>query len=292
MDQEDDEPMDMAAVPFDEDDEPEEQLQDVSGLDPSSLSGVGVVPPQLQEAPGVSIGGLADDESLSSNKRQPAPAKNKPRKRRKVVIDNDATELSNDHIKSMIANTGDLQLAKSHPADWNPGMDNANTNISRPQEVRNKNDLWRPFLAQHGACHPALQDLWDQSYYQVLERPCPFAKKKQQEEQEQVEDGSIEETRRQPDEQSEQSETMEVPVMDEEDDDEFPALEPEPQDVGDTVWPEEDMDEEEPPQDEEHEDQHDSLAFATDMADMQSTYLGMELKWRIDIEIDVECEIG
>jgi hypothetical protein len=283
MDQDQDEPMDMAAVPFDdEEDEQEPQPQDVSGLDPSSLSGIQL--PGTAIGGGVSIGGLEDEESLSSHnhkkrQQQTTPSTQpKPRKRRKVVIDNDKTELSTDHIKSMIANTSDLQRQKSHPADWNPNRnDRSNMDMNMdtspsPDHHHHKNNnksLWRPFLAQHGACHPALQDLWDQSYYQALERPCPFAKK-QQEDEEEVEDGSIEETRRQQEE--EQSETMEVPVMDDMDD-EFPTAEQEPQDVGDTVWPQhdEEEEEEEPPLDEYQDQQHDSLAFATDMADMQST---------------------
>ena len=291
MDQDDEqEPMDMAAVPFDDDDDEQQpqiddQPQDVSGLlDPSSVV--------QNDTSGVSIGGLVDDESslLSSsnnnnnnnNNRRPAPTpiRQRPRKRRKVVIDNDATELSNDHIKSMIAHTNDLRMASSHPADWNPliGASTTATTTSRPPPLPSNNHLWRPFLAQHNdACHPALIDLWDHSYYQVLERPCPFVRQptqstqSQQQQQTQEDDGSIEETRRQQSEDEEQS--IEVPVMDNEEDVEFPPLDQEPQDVGDTVFDDDLIDDEEPPPQDEDIDHPDaSLDFATDMADMQSTY--------------------
>jgi hypothetical protein len=290
MDQDDDD--DMAAVPFDDDDE-EPQPNNVSGLDPSSSLHASGVDVSGTTTGGVSIGGLADDQSLNStntnHKRTATPLlpKAKPRKRRKVVIDNDATELSNDHIKSMIADTGDLRTRKSHPADWNPNMTTTMDTSNQDHHHKNHNptSLWRPFLAQQeGACHPALQELWNQSYYQALEQPCSFAKKQQQpqEEHDEVEDGSIEETRRQQEEEEEEQ-SMDVPVNMDDDDVEFPnAAEQEPQDMGDTVWPEDD-DEEEPPQDEDL-DQHDSLAFATDMADMQSTYrnIGMEMEWCIE----------
>ena len=93
------------------------------------------------------------------------PKKKRRRRRRKIVIDNDETELSNEHIKDMIANTEDLVKRQVHPAE-----------IAPPQRQAWNPDFCRPFLADKGNLHPTLAKLWRSNFYRALEEECPFEK--------------------------------------------------------------------------------------------------------------------
>eukprot|EP00339_Tiarina_fusa_P026359 CAMPEP_0117011138 /NCGR_PEP_ID=MMETSP0472-20121206/9640_1 /TAXON_ID=693140 ORGANISM="Tiarina fusus, Strain LIS" /NCGR_SAMPLE_ID=MMETSP0472 /ASSEMBLY_ACC=CAM_ASM_000603 /LENGTH=580 /DNA_ID=CAMNT_0004713851 /DNA_START=193 /DNA_END=1931 /DNA_ORIENTATION=+ len=98
-----------------------------------------------------------------------SPPKPRRRKRRKVVVDNEHTELSNEHIKSMLGDTDDIVRRQIHPAEDYDGDEG---------QEQDSNDgggtpvLTEPFLARD--LNPALQQLWTDAFYQALDRPCPF----------------------------------------------------------------------------------------------------------------------
>lgn len=119
------------------------------------------------------------------------------RKRRKVVIDNDATELTGDHIKAMLEDTSDIVRQDIiHPADW---VEDAEA----PRRL-NKKDLGRkltydhqhhtarellyaflpyeklmarPYLADDGQLAPELLQLWKRNTSRVLGKPFPYRKR-------------------------------------------------------------------------------------------------------------------
>ncbi len=159
---------DFAHVPFDDDDD---EQQDQQQSTPTPL-------PQdesllhLSEDVSALDTTLGLDDSRDTQKRKSVDElPRKRRKRRKVVIDNDATELSNEHIKEMLADTSDLVKRQAHPADApDDDMDEAN---DKEEFVP---ILTRPFLADTGHLHPTLAQLWTQNFYRALDLPCSFEK--------------------------------------------------------------------------------------------------------------------
>lgn len=112
------------------------------------------------------IGGLAVSPDQKQNpiekkNKRKADGPKRMRKRRKVVIDNDDTQLSSEHIKSMLDDTTDTLLQNGiHPADW------ANSEDTRPKKRDLRHHLpfdrlmVRPELADDGALTPALLELY------------------------------------------------------------------------------------------------------------------------------------
>jgi len=122
-----------------------------------------------------SIGGLA----VSPDQTTKRPRKTGPkrmRKRRKVIIDNDNTQLSGEHIKAMLDDTSDICLqTRIHPADWTKGGgedddddddDDDDTRRSNITKLNLCNRLsydkliLRPQLADDAALAPAALQLW------------------------------------------------------------------------------------------------------------------------------------
>lgn len=177
--------------------------------------------------------GLDDVSAASSNKRhlddgdgegtkKPRPRQRR-RKRRKVIIDNNETELTNEFIRQMLGNTDDIVRTMIHPATiWDEeglGRDYKTLVMAREGIVlptaagggkKNKKSttttkdgstipsLTRPFLADEGAnggpnLHPDLLKLWQDNYWKVLGQPCPY-ERDDDDAQENVDD--IEEVRR------------------------------------------------------------------------------------------------
>lgn len=112
------------------------------------------------------------------------------RKRRRVEIDNDATELTSDHIKNMLRDTSDIvQQNRSHPADYE-GSD-AEVHVPeyllprRERMMKNPvaqfiatlpNDvlLGRPNCADDGGVHPKLLAVWEMNFSRLHGKPFPF----------------------------------------------------------------------------------------------------------------------
>eukprot|EP00980_Cylindrotheca_fusiformis_P008032 scaffold1709_cov95-Cylindrotheca_fusiformis.AAC.4 len=162
------EPTDFGAMPFDDSDDDEQpqqpQLQDDSLLQLSTRSSDAHDVSALTATNDLE----EDDESLSRKRASDAATRRRRRKRRKVVIDNDETELSTEHIKQMIAHTDDIVQRQVHPAEVVEEEEEKSS--SRRGEVV----LTRPFLADDGQLHPALEKLWRQSFWRALEEPCPY----------------------------------------------------------------------------------------------------------------------
>ena len=160
--QEDD---DFGEIAFeDSEDEDRGPLQDDKDVPDDSLL-------QLSRASDVNdntiISGLDESREETVGEKRPSPEpKRRRRKRRKVVIDNNATELSSEHIKDMIANTDDIVRRQVHPAE--------EESVYKPQAQPYEPVLTRPFLADDGQLHPALAQLWRQNFYRALEEPCSY----------------------------------------------------------------------------------------------------------------------
>lgn len=178
-------------VPFD-DDESDQGGYRGGKLDDAALQlsdgedGVGIVGKH-------NVSGL-DDDSLGSDgsaKRKVVDAgadePKKRRKRRKVVVDTDKTELSDDHIREMLTDTSSLVRKQVHPAAvWEGG---GRTGGLMPKRPHTAPVLTRPFLedAEHGRLggpklHPRLKAIWRRNFYQALGEPCPFKLREEAEE--------------------------------------------------------------------------------------------------------------
>lgn len=89
---------------------------EVGGLDESAENAAAAPPAQLTDEE------ESDASAPKPRKRKKQEGPKRRHTRRKVVIDNDATELVGDHIKNMLQDTSDITLAHfSHPADWPVG---------------------------------------------------------------------------------------------------------------------------------------------------------------------------
>ena len=138
--------------------------------------------------------------SSGTGKRPP-----RPRKRRKITTDDGRTELSSDHIRTMIADTSDICRSADllHPATWTdpqPFNSSSSNNVLRNNENdavfydysnmdrqcnRNCSLLWNTITPQESLfCRPALGDdghsssnildLWSRNCAPVLNRPFPY----------------------------------------------------------------------------------------------------------------------
>lgn len=164
---EEDEPMDFAHVPFDD----EEEEEDQPAVHPNDDSLLQLSASGAADISGLASPGLDDSREESSLKRAAESAvKRKRRKRRKVVIDNDNTELTNEHIKSMLADTSDIVKRMRHPADVDDDEDEA----EKANKVAFVPIVTRPFMADDGHLHPQLVALWQDSFHRALDRPCPY----------------------------------------------------------------------------------------------------------------------
>lgn len=144
----------------------------------------------------IAVGGLDDDDvDVEENKeaaeitpkrrRQPAGPK-RMRKRRRIIIDNDQTELSSDHIKSMLRDTSDIMLANLvHPADFveNDTEDHlvlpSQRRVHDPLAIILSNLpyetlLARPNLADDAALAPDLLEVWARNNSRLTGKPYPF----------------------------------------------------------------------------------------------------------------------
>lgn len=103
------------------------------------------------------------------------------RKRRKIVIDNEATELTSGHIKAMLHDQTDILLQDcSHPADWIQPQEksyNNNETHTEPQHylllraLPYERLLARPGLGDDGALAPELLNVWGNNVARLAGKP-------------------------------------------------------------------------------------------------------------------------
>eukprot|EP00562_Extubocellulus_spinifer_P000324 CAMPEP_0178483070 /NCGR_PEP_ID=MMETSP0696-20121128/7046_1 /TAXON_ID=265572 /ORGANISM="Extubocellulus spinifer, Strain CCMP396" /LENGTH=820 /DNA_ID=CAMNT_0020110579 /DNA_START=151 /DNA_END=2613 /DNA_ORIENTATION=+ len=147
----------------------------------------------------VGIGGLdldSDEEQGSAKKAgkkrgKQSDVRSTRRKRRKIIIDNDNTELTSEHIKNMLNDTSDIvQQNIPHPADPVEAEDDTDEltdpfggyNVKRRKNrgivletLPNEQLLARPNIADDGCLAPELLQLWTNNAARVLGKPhLPF----------------------------------------------------------------------------------------------------------------------
>ena len=117
--------------------------------------------------------------------------------RRDVGVDNDATELTGDHIKAMLEGTSDITLAHvPHPAELPPPTHPFPLSLPFPNSVTiawttdASNDdrilldnltfeelMACPFWGDNGQLHPRLLNLWKETPACLYDKPWPCAKR-------------------------------------------------------------------------------------------------------------------
>lgn len=116
-----------------------------------------------------------DEESPKKRKRQAGPKRMK--KRRKIVIDNNETELTSEHMKAMLRDTSDIVL-EDEPglADWpREDADEVDPEYARVSRVLNtlpmERLLARPCLGDDGGLAPELLALWGRNTVKISGKP-------------------------------------------------------------------------------------------------------------------------
>jgi cohesin complex subunit SCC1 len=254
---------DFGNIPFDDE---EDAVRPTAGRE-SSINMSIQQDDSLSHNGGLSVGGLdlSNDTAVATppkSRKRASVGPKRMRKRRKVVIDNENTELSNQHIKNMLADTSDIVQHRMHPSAWIPGQE-ASTHTRSDKDLlfaylSYEKLFTRPALGDDGQLAPELLELWARNTAPILGKPLNY--RMRQDADESMEDDEEIETAR----QQRQSVGGEgEPVREEEDEndfpppddqDEFPRQEDEPM-----VWDDDAV----PPQDD--------SGFANDMDGMDKS---------------------
>ena len=179
---------------------------------------------RMSSLDGLQVSPDKDNHATKNNqKTKRIPGPKRMRKRRKLVVDNDCTELSSDHIKAMLKNTDDIVLAdRLHPADQ---VSLASKVLDLRSMLPYETLMGRPHLGDDGALSQELLDVWYKSTAQVFGKPRAFrlrgALGKEQEAQEQMEAAAEMELGRAAAQEDSDIEQPMMP-MDEEDEGRFP----------------------------------------------------------------------
>ncbi|KAL9179652.1 hypothetical protein ACHAXT_008942, partial [Thalassiosira profunda] len=108
------------------------------------------------------ISGLDDESEKGKRKRAKGPKRMK--KRRRIVIDNDATELTSDHMKNMLRDTSDIVLQNvPRLAEWDGEEEEAHGYggiCPALQKLPAERLLARPCIGDDGGLAPELLALW------------------------------------------------------------------------------------------------------------------------------------
>lgn len=153
---------------------------------PLSISGLELSPIAASDGEEEKNEDDEDDEEESVIKKPRGPRKRRI-KRRKLVIDNDCTELTSDHIREMLKDTSNIVLQnRVHPADYVPQSEQSynltgmvgkrkrgRTNLIEDLSIQEL--LGRPCLADSSRVAPELAGLWDRNMQPMRgEKPMPF----------------------------------------------------------------------------------------------------------------------
>eukprot|EP00581_Thalassiosira_minuscula_P005740 CAMPEP_0183742590 /NCGR_PEP_ID=MMETSP0737-20130205/64779_1 /TAXON_ID=385413 /ORGANISM="Thalassiosira miniscula, Strain CCMP1093" /LENGTH=808 /DNA_ID=CAMNT_0025978177 /DNA_START=204 /DNA_END=2630 /DNA_ORIENTATION=- len=129
-----------------------------------------------------SVQGSVQGSAQESQGSEPAPKKRKrkvgPRrmkKRRKIVIDNNQTELSSDHMKAMLRDTSDIVFRTAHLAVWprdDVDVDGDFGGICPSlQKLTTERLLARPCIGDDGGLAPELLSLWGRNMCKITGKP-------------------------------------------------------------------------------------------------------------------------
>lgn len=154
---------DVGSVDFDV--ETGDQPRDVSGLglsidqskdDESTL--------QRSDLGSLEISGLDDESEVPKKRKTKDEGPKRMKKRRKIVIDNNMTELSSDHMKTMLRDTSDIVMPnRFNIGDWEEEEDedfiSSRMNMLF-ESVPMERLLARPCLGDDGGLAPELLALW------------------------------------------------------------------------------------------------------------------------------------
>lgn len=122
------------------------------------------------------LSGLADEEEddgeASAKKLKPTAGRKRMKKRRKIVIDNNQTELSSEHMKAMLRDTSDTVLQNvPHLASW-PRDDIEEDDVYAGicpalQKLPTERLLARPCIGDDGGLAPELLALWGRNMCKI-----------------------------------------------------------------------------------------------------------------------------
>lgn len=176
-------------LPFDSPDGGQGETSFIEGPDSPSLTG---------KRKSLAIDGLENDiteeekpmtEAEVSDEESKVPAKPKRirpkrrQKRRRLVIDNEATELSSDHIKRMLSDTSDIMMRNiAHPADYDEeeeAMEAKKAKLTPAASIiaalPYERLLARPNFGDDGALDPQLLNMWSKHAARLEGKPFPYA---------------------------------------------------------------------------------------------------------------------
>ena len=144
---------DVSNIPFDEDDSNDSKNKDGEGS--GSFGGFGVD----DRLEGFAVSPESDSGRKKRKSMQPRGRRSK--RRRRVVVDNDETELSSDHIKRMLKDTNDVVAEETfHPADLSATATAPRRTVASRTNVPYDDLIGRPRLGDDGSLAPRLLGLW------------------------------------------------------------------------------------------------------------------------------------
>ena len=146
--------------------EASDQPRDVSGLGLSvELSRDDESTVQRSDLGSLEISGLDDESEVPKKRKVNEVGPKRMKKRRKIVIDNNMTELSSDHIKSMLRDTSDIVMQnRFHIGDFEGAEEDEDFTTGKMNQlfdsVPMERLLARPCLGDDGGLAPELLALW------------------------------------------------------------------------------------------------------------------------------------
>jgi len=146
----------------------------VSPIVPGDVSLATSVPSFLTPA-NVSLPDTTSNATTPTNRRKlPKNNKQRVRKRRRIVIDNDNTELTSDFIKAMLRDTSTIVSDElPHPASHASAQERPSSTIKNPALPFDRL-LLRPNVADDGMLHPQLLHVWEGNTRVVQGQPMLF----------------------------------------------------------------------------------------------------------------------
>ncbi|KAL7540214.1 hypothetical protein ACHAXR_009950 [Thalassiosira sp. AJA248-18] len=134
----------------------------------------------LEEEDGSKAGSSAAEADAPKKKRKRNVGPKRMKKRRKIVIDNNATELTSDQMKSMLRDTSDIVLRNvPHLAAW-PRDDAEDEDAAGGgyggicpalQKLSTERLLARPCIGDDGGLAPELLALWGRNMCKITGKP-------------------------------------------------------------------------------------------------------------------------